>query len=44
LSRSANGEEPEAMFAGDGQRAWHNAIMLIAKREWLLSGDDVGID
>jgi hypothetical protein len=36
---SRDGEEPEEMFASDGQRAWHNAITLIAKREWLLCGD-----
>jgi hypothetical protein len=36
---SRDGEEPEEMFASDGQRAWRNAITLIAKREWLLSGD-----
>jgi len=40
---SRDGEEPEEMFAGDGQRAWRHAITLIAKREWLLSGDTLTI-
>ncbi len=31
------------MFASDGQRAWRNAITLIAKREWLLSGDTLTV-
>jgi hypothetical protein len=31
------------MFATDGQRAWRNAIALIAKREWLLSGDTLTV-
>ena len=40
---SRDGEEPEEMFASDGQRAWRNAITLIAKREWLLSGDTLTV-
>src|SRR5258708_31706289 len=40
---SRDGEEPEEMFAIDGQRTWRNAITLIAKREWLLSGDTLTI-
>jgi hypothetical protein len=40
---SRDGEEPEEMFAGDGQRAWQNAIALIAKRELLLSGDTLTV-
>ena len=40
---SRDGEEPEEMFASDGQRAWRNAITLIARREWLLSGDTLTI-
>jgi hypothetical protein len=31
------------MFASDGQRAWRNAITLIAKREGLLSGDTLTV-
>jgi hypothetical protein len=40
---SRDGEEPEEMFASDSQRAWHNAITLIAKREWLLCGDTLTV-
>src|SRR5713101_5490612 len=40
---SRDGEEPEEMFASDGQRAWRNTITLIAKREWLLSGDTLTV-
>jgi len=40
---SRDGEEPEEMFASDGQRAWQNAITLITKREWLLSGDTLTV-
>jgi hypothetical protein len=40
---SRDGEEPEEMFASDGQRAWRDAITLIAKREWLLCGDTLTI-
>src|SRR5215475_13690288 len=40
---SRDGEEPEEMFASDGQRAWRDAITLIAKREWLLCGDTLTV-
>src|SRR5258706_8183422 len=30
-------------FVGASQRAWRNAITLIAKREWLLSGDTLTV-
>jgi hypothetical protein len=40
---SRDGEKPEEMFASDGERAWRNAIALIAKREWLLSGDTLTV-
>jgi len=40
---SRDGEEPEEMLASNGQRAWHNAITLIAKREWLLCGDTLTV-
>ena len=36
--------KPEShVFASDGQRAWRNAITLIAKREWLLPGDTLTV-
>jgi hypothetical protein len=38
-----DGEEPDSLHASDGQRAWRNAIMLIAKREWLVSGDTLTV-
>jgi len=40
---SRDGEEPEEMFASDGQSAWRDAVTLIAKREWLLSGDTLTV-
>jgi len=40
---SGNSEESEEMFAGDGQRAWRNAITLIAQCERLLSSDPLTV-
>jgi hypothetical protein len=40
---SRDGEPREEMFASDGQRAWRNAITLIARREWLLFGDTLTV-
>jgi hypothetical protein len=40
---SRDGEEPDALFAKDGQQAWRHAVTLIAKREWLLSGDTLNV-
>ncbi len=36
---SRDSEEPDTAFARDGVHAWQQAIHLISKREWLLSGD-----
>jgi len=36
---SRDGEEPDTVFTRDGVHAWQQAIHLITKREWLLSGD-----
>jgi hypothetical protein len=40
---SRDGEQPDEMLARDGQQAWRHAVMLIAKREWLLSGDSLTV-
>lgn len=39
----SNSEESEEMFASDGQRAWRNAITLIAHCERLLSSDTLTV-
>jgi hypothetical protein len=40
---SRDAEEPDTLFAKDGQQAWRHAVTLIAKREWLLSGDTLTV-
>jgi hypothetical protein len=40
---SRDGEEPDTLFAKDGQHAWRQAITLITRREWLLSGDTLTV-
>jgi len=39
----SNSEESVEMFASDGQRAWRNAITLIAQCERLLSSDTLTV-
>jgi len=39
----SDSEESEEMFASDAQRAWRNAITLIAQCERLLSSDTLTV-
>jgi len=40
---SRDAEEPDTVFARDGVHAWQQAIHLITRREWLLSGDTLTV-
>jgi hypothetical protein len=40
---SRDGEESDSLLARDGEHAWKHAIHLLAKRQFLLSGDNLSV-